>query len=94
VDGKATDIAKTAAPAPTTTSVPTEPIARWGFHLRMTFQNNCRFVSELCPSHTTFSLFPNALSSDGRTVAHARVTNFPSVSDVDLIVSLLYHCVC
>jgi hypothetical protein len=63
----------TVAPAPISTSVPTEPIARWGFHLRMTFQNNCTFVSELSPSHTIFSFFPNPIFC--RTVAHAQVTS-------------------
>jgi hypothetical protein len=59
-------------------------------------QNNYRFVPKLCQSlpYHILLFFPNALSSDGRTVTYARVTNFPSVSDVDLIVSLLYHCVC
>jgi hypothetical protein len=32
--------ATTAVPAPITPSVPSEPIARWGFRLRMSFQNN------------------------------------------------------
>jgi hypothetical protein len=36
--------------------------------------NNCRFVSELSPPHTTFSCFSNTPSSDGRTVAHALAT--------------------
>ncbi len=42
-----------------------------GFHLRMPFHRNCGFVSELSPSHSKISFFPNTLFSDGRTVVHA-----------------------
>jgi hypothetical protein len=69
------EVATTVALAPITTYVTSEPIARWGFHLKVTLQNT---VVVLClngaPSHSTFSFFSNTLFSDGRTVAHAQGT--------------------
>ncbi len=38
--------ATTAAPASITATVSSEPIARWGFHLRTIYQIFCGFVSE------------------------------------------------